>query len=303
MTKTATWQIPYPALSDPADIQGVDAIDDLAIRVDACLTILKTQGAIPGEIKLWPGATLPAQATYGHWVWCDGAIFSATTYPIAAANIAAAWKTAFGLADPGAGNFRVPDLRGVIPCGLDAMPGGSRANRITRAAAITTAILSGSEYVTLALAAIPSHAHAGATGGQSADHTHTLTTGTESADHSHVVANHYHGGNTGYVSNDHAHNVTTAHGGANTSTAGGGVGVPDTTNLTVATSGFTANHYHAVNAEAPGTGGRSAAHTHSGTSSGVSTGHTHSIPAEGGGGSHENLPPTVFVPYICKLDD
>jgi hypothetical protein len=28
-----------------------------------------------------------------------------------------------------------------------------------------------------------------------------------------------------------------------------------------------------------------------------------SIQASGGGGAHENVQPTVFVPYIVKLDD
>ena len=300
MTKTATWQLPYPSLSDPADITGVDGVDDLAIRLDAVLTQIKTGSAIPGEVKLWPGGTLPAQASYGHWVWCDGSIYSATTYPLAAANIATQWKTAFGLADPGAGNFRVPDLRGVIPCGMDAMPGGSRANRMTRASAITTAVLLGSEYVTLTLAAVPSHSHTGATGGQSADHTHTVTTGTESADHAHTVASHYHGGSTGYFSNDHTHAVNQGNlQGTPVNAAFWGNNVQ----TSIQTGGVSANHYHAINAEAPGTGGRNTAHSHSGTTAGVSVGHTHGITAEGGGGAHDNVPPTVVVPYIIKLDD
>src|SRR5262252_19951 len=165
-------------------------------------------GSIPGELKLWPSKTLPT-ATYGTWVWADGAAYDTATYPEASGNIDPAWKTFGGLADPGAGKFRVPDMRGVHPTGLDQMPGGTmgRANRCARATAITIAVLTGEEYHTLTVAETASHNHGAATGTQSADHTHTVTTGTESADHSHTVASHYHGGNTGYFSNDHTHAV------------------------------------------------------------------------------------------------
>jgi microcystin-dependent protein len=170
--------------------------------------------AIPGEVKMWPGSALPVQANYGLWVWADGAAYSATTYPIAAGNIAVAWKTAYGAADPGAGNFRVPDLRGVVPTGLDQMPGGARANRITRAAAAVLAAFTGEETHKLVTAEMPAHGH-GVLGG-------------------------------------------------------GGV-----------------------------TGGGSLIRT---TSDGSTTGYAGLIQNAGGDGVHENLPPTVFIPYIVKLD-
>jgi microcystin-dependent protein len=221
-------------------------------------------GSIPGEIKMWSGTVLPDPAKYGKWVWADGAVYDTVTYPEASANIAAAWKTAHGAADPGAGKFRAPDMRGVNAMGMDAMPGGTRANRTARAVAITLAARTGEEYHTLTLAEMASHAHTGATGGWSADHSHS--------------------GSTGTVSADHGHNVYTAHGGGNTSSAGGGIGVPDTYGLNVTTGGINTNHTHAF------------------TTGGASTNHTHGITAEGGGGAHENLPPTIFVPYIVRLD-
>src|SRR4051794_39642857 len=67
-------------------------------------------GAIPGEVRLWPGGVLPALATYGKWVWADGAVYAVSDYPIAAGHIHAQWKTMGGASDPGAANFRVPDL-------------------------------------------------------------------------------------------------------------------------------------------------------------------------------------------------
>jgi microcystin-dependent protein len=272
-------------------------------------------GGIPGEVKLWPGTTLPDLTKYGKWVWADGSSYLSATYPEASTNIAPGWKTFGGLADPGAGKFRVPDLRGLIPGGMDQMPGGTRANRVTRAAAITIATLTGSEYYALAVADIPSHNHGAATGAEAA-HTHTVTTGNESADHSHVTttgganAGHIHyagsaqGSVGGWAASTYLYN-TAPFGGAYTSTPGGSVAVPDSTNRNMDRDASSFANYgsgaHQDHAHTGTSGGRSAAHTHSGTTSSGSS-HSHSIPAQGGGGAHENMPPTVFVPYIVRLD-
>lgn len=169
--------------------------------------------SIPGEIKAWPGTTLPLQATYGKWVWADGAVYAAATYPIASGHINAAWKTAYGQSDPGAGNFRVPDLRGLVLAGLDQMPGGSRANRMTRSVAITIAAKTGEETHVITVAEMPSHSH-------------------------------------------------TVSSGINGLAPGGGFG-----------SGSSGNFVNPI-----------------------------VIDNTGGGGAHENVQPTVFVPYIVRLD-
>lgn len=116
---------------------------------------------IPGEVRLWSGNVLPAQATYGKWVWADGAVYLVATYPIAAGHINTAWRTFAGASDPGGLNFRVPDLRGLVASGLDAMPGGARANRMTRAVAITLAGKTGEEthLITVTESGLPSHVH------------------------------------------------------------------------------------------------------------------------------------------------
>ena len=116
-------------------------------------------GFIPAEVKLWPGGVLPDPAKYGKWVWADGAVYAVSTYPLAAANIASQWRTFGGASDPGGSNFRVPDLRGLAPVGMDAMPGGARANRMTRSVAITIAARTGEETHVVSIDEMPAHAH------------------------------------------------------------------------------------------------------------------------------------------------
>jgi microcystin-dependent protein len=246
MSKTPVWQLPYPDLDDPADIMGVDGVDDLAQRLEVLLSQLRAAGAIPGEMKLWSGSALPDLSTYGHWVWSDGASYDTVTYPLAAANIDAAWRTANGVADPGAGKFRVPDMRGLAPFGMDAMPGGARANRVTRAAAAAMAGRMGEELHALALAEVPAH-----------DHPLTGTPTISDPGHPHLIK----------------HNNTQSSGGPGVSMSGANALSDDAGTVLAATTGIS-----------------------------VGLGST-LVGARGGGGSHENMPPAVFVPYIVKLDD
>jgi len=227
-------------------------------------------GSIPGSMLMWPCSNLPA-ASFGKWVWADGASYAVATYPIAAGNIDAIWKTFGGLADPGAGNFRVPDMRGLYPVGMDAMPGGSRVNRITRSGANVLAGRTGEEYHTLSAAEMPVHAH-------------TASSGTESADHTHTVNSHAHGGG------NHTH---TLRGGDRQSGSYAQVPIGLDYNYMESTADGGSLTYSGsiVAAEAPGTGGRSAAHTHAIT-----------VNNAGSGSTHENMPPTVFIPFIVRLD-
>jgi microcystin-dependent protein len=192
--------------------------------------------SIPGEVKMWPGSVLPDLAAYGHWVWADGGIYSEADYPIAASHIAVAWKTFGGAQDPGSGNFRVPDFRGLVPAGLDQMPGGIRANRMTRAVAITLA-------------------------GKTGEETHVITI-TEMPGHSHSK------GTLAISPNPHNHPSQASQ-------------IISAANIQSGTG------YGAVS---PSTGD---------TSLSIS-GNTGSI---GSDSAHENVQPTVFVPYIVKLDD
>jgi microcystin-dependent protein len=212
-------------------------------------------GSIPGEVKLWPGGALPDLSQYGKWVWADGAVYVAATYPKAAANIASQWRTFSGASDPGAANFRVPDMRGLVPAGLDAMPGGSRANRMTRAVAITLA-------------------------GRAGEETHAQSVSDPT--HAHSIS-------------DPTHTHTGIQGGGSTTGGGGPQGVPDSTPMTPnpAATGiaiYAALTGIAIYAAATGIGIYSAYAGINGTNN------------AGGGGAHENVQPTVFVPYIVCLN-
>lgn len=116
-------------------------------------------GAIPGEVRMWPNTALPNSAQYGYWKFADGMYYLKSQWVQANANIDPVWRTFGGAADPGATNFRVPDFRGLVPAGLDQMPGGVRANRLTRAVAITLAGKTGEETHVVTINEMPVHNH------------------------------------------------------------------------------------------------------------------------------------------------
>jgi microcystin-dependent protein len=190
-------------------------------------------GMIPGEVKLWPGNELPDVVTFGNWAWTDGAVYAVATYPLAAGNIATEWRTFAGASDPGPANFRVPDLRGLTPVGLDAMPGGVRANRLTRSVSIVIAARTGEEIHVITIPELPVHGHP-------------------------------------LVDPGHRHYV-------NSITRG----VSDPL-----------NDSWQSNADAPAGG----VYTQNGYT-GITIGNT------GSDAAHENMQPSVFVPWIVKLDD
>lgn len=111
----------------------------------------------PGTVLPYAGATAPAG-----YLLCYGQAVSQTTY----AALYAIIGHTFG-ADPGGGNFILPDLRGRVPLGKDNM-GGSSANRITDTEADTVGSAAGSEShlhatgdvtLTAAQSGLPAHSH------------------------------------------------------------------------------------------------------------------------------------------------
>lgn len=137
----------------------------------------------PGEVTDFAGATAPTGA-----LLCYGQEISETTY----ATLFAAIGTTYNTGGEGAGNFRVPDLRGRVVAGQDDM-GGSSANRLT-------GLTGGVNGDTL-----------GATGGEEA---HVLVT-AELAAHNHSVTN-----NAVYAAAGGAVNILQVNGASTTGSAG-----------------------------------------------------------------------------------
>ena len=97
-----------------------------------------------GSIMPYAGSAAPPG-----WLLCDGAERSTTTYAALFAVCGSTYNTSTGLPAPTAGNFRVPNLKGRMPVGLDA--GITEFN--------TSGKSGGSTTVTITVAQLPSHAH------------------------------------------------------------------------------------------------------------------------------------------------
>lgn len=117
-------------------------------------------GLIPGEVRMWPCPALPAEDPYGLWVWANGGVYVIDDHPIAADHLGTTWNLFAGASSPGAGNFRVPDLRGLTPAGMDQMPAGTAANRVVRAEADDLAGITGEETHQLTIPELAAHDHA-----------------------------------------------------------------------------------------------------------------------------------------------
>lgn len=76
-------------------------------------SIAASAAVAPGTISIWGGAAAPSG-----YILCQGAAISRADNPI----MFAAYGTAWGVGD-GSTTFNVPDMRGVVPRGLDAGKG------------------------------------------------------------------------------------------------------------------------------------------------------------------------------------
>jgi microcystin-dependent protein len=108
-------------------------------------TLISTLSFPPtGSIMPYAGSAAPPG-----WLLCDGTPYSTTTYAALFTVCGSTYNTSAGQSAPTAGNFRVPNLKGRMPVGVDAAitdfntPGKS----------------GGSTTVTITVAQMPSHAH------------------------------------------------------------------------------------------------------------------------------------------------
>ena len=118
--------------------------------ISATGTIHGTSPLPAGGIIPYAGSTAPTG-----WLLCDGSTISSTTYNALYLVVG----TTYG---GDSSNFALPDLRGRMVAGVDAMnnsvgSGGGAASRLTGAS--TLAAVSGSETQTLSTHQMPSHTH------------------------------------------------------------------------------------------------------------------------------------------------
>jgi microcystin-dependent protein len=219
----------------------------------------------------WSRSTEPAG-----WIFADGrTLLSSTIYTaLRAAYIA----DGFPHGQDGSGNPKIPDMRGVVPAGLDNM-GGTAANRLTGATAISA--LLGAETVALTQGQMPIHTHANtlAAGGS---HNHG---GTTAAGGAHTPT-----GSTGSAGS-HSHTFTNGFG----SSGGSGISAgSDSGSFQMSgTTDTVAAHTHTLSISAVPD------HTHAIT---TQVDHTHTLTnaSAGSGDAHPNVQPTRVFGYVVK---
>jgi microcystin-dependent protein len=227
-------------------------------------------GANPYNVPLGSGMPyfLPA-APNSSFAFPAGQPISRTTY----AALFALMGTTYGAGD-GATTFNLPSLGGRLLACRENMNGAGAEGRITLAGSgitgTTLGATGGAQNVVLAIAEIPSHTHANSL--SDPGHAHGVSDPT----HTH-----------GYTDPTHAH-VQDTHAALGGPTGGGGV-VNDTGLTGANLTGFTATNI-TINAAPTGISIQSA-----GTGASVVN-----APA-GGGGAHNNMPPTMMVNYIMRV--
>lgn len=136
------------AVGTTGQVLGTDGTDVMWVTPAA------VQGVPVGLVAPYAGATAPTS-----WLLCYGQAISRTGY----SSLYAAIGTVYGVGD-GATTFNVPDLRGRVPAGADAM-GGVAASRLGGGvtggvtAAAVPGVVGGAQSHTLTAAQIPAHTH------------------------------------------------------------------------------------------------------------------------------------------------
>lgn len=237
-----------------------------------------------GTIKIWTSNTLETG-----WLWANGSVVSQATY----AALFAVIGTAFNTGGEGAGNFRLPDLRGRGPFGKDNMGGVTAAGQITLAGSgisgTSLAALGGQEVVTLTEDQIPAHDHNVTDPG----HDHDIT----DPGHNHAVTDPGH--NHGITQNAHDHSIAASNFGIKLVTSptptfqaagGNGLGQGDALDVGTASADITINSDTTditIDVDASNV-----------TVDSTTTGLT--VNNAGGGSFHTNMPPITIVNFVIK---
>jgi microcystin-dependent protein len=137
-----------------------DNLQDNGISSDKFTVATRALLVPTGAILDYGGVTAPSG-----YLLCYGQEVSQVTYDDLFTAIGTTWNTG----GEGAGNFRLPDLRGRASFGQDDM-GGVSANRITTPNGDTLGATGGAESLTLTSTELPAHTHSLTDPG----HTHLL---------------------------------------------------------------------------------------------------------------------------------
>ena len=238
-------------------------------------TLISTLNFPPvGSIMPYAGSASPPG-----WLLCDGTPYSTTTYASLFAVCGTTYNTSTGLSTPTAGYFRVPNLKGRMPVGLDA--GIADFN--------TPGKSGGSTTVTITVAQMPVHKHA---------NTAALNSGSVSITdpgHGHTITDPGHG----HTINDHTHTnqvtvtaFTAPHDNiANYVAAGTNSAPTSPTVASISTTSLSANS---------NTTGISAVSNTTGISGSVGTGITVTNVDAGSGNAVDNMSPYLVLNYIIK---
>jgi len=278
---TATYLLPYPVASDPADVP-VD-VKKLADRLEVVLAQLQAATPAqpdPGDLK-WVGYPVAAgsEATQcPGWLLCDGREVSRTG---ATAALFAKVGTAHG-AGNGSTTFNLPDARGRAAIGAGTGPGLTARSLGQKV---------GEESHLISVGEMPSHDHGGATsaGTLPAHSTNPGSTGEGTTDAASTGT-----GTSGSTtpatttSGATAPSLTTVAAGAHQHDTADGTGefmTNDSSTITVG-SGGTARYY-AQKLQLTNVAG---SHTHTGT---VAS-HTHTCPQS----AHTHTVPSLTIPAL-----
>ena len=299
--------------ADTLDVTGDATVGgDITITGDVVF-----DGATPvGGIIQFAGSSAPNS----RWLICDGSTYSRTTY----AALFSVIGTTYGSTT--SSNFRVPNLKGRVPVGMDANDTDFDALGET----------GGAKTHTLTESELPAHGHTFTSGNSNQDlnHRHTInhnhaSVSVDIGNHSHTVTTvsdtHYH---TNRIAlHDYYYKAAGANAAMdgvgmyryNTGTWGGAPGLTTTTS-TVNNSSSYASVAHTIFYSQGNSAGASATTSKTTSSAGSHTvttdlpnftgnsgyndltTHTHSGTTDdtGGGDPHNNLQPYIVLNYIIK---
>lgn len=253
-------------------------------------------------LELWEsltGAVIPfagAQAPSG-FLLCDGSLKNVADYP----NLFDVIGSTYNTGGEAAGKFRVPDLRGRVPAGLDNM-GGTAAGRLTTAGigfdGAARGAAGGTETHTLTVAQMPAHTHANTV--TDPGHTHTNTISDPGHTHANTLTDpgHVHANTLTDPGHAHSYNMVYRAGWEASGNATGIAANVTGSTTGAAVTGITINNASKTTGVTITNASQAAGVTI--TNASQAAGVTITNASQGSGNAHPNVQPTLVLNYIIK---